>query len=74
MGEGDYIPTGGHGRRYDPAHAAAIKKGGKIAQQIAKKTRAEHQEKEVPQAEEELIKALKELETSPNPKKEEEER
>lgn len=74
MGEGDYLPTGGHRRRYDPAHAAAIKKGGKIAQQIAKKTRAEHQENEVPQAEDELIKALEELETAPNAKKEEEER
>lgn len=58
---------GGHRRRYDPAHAAAIKKGGKLAQQIAKKTRAEHQENEVPQAEEELMQALEELETSPSP-------
>lgn len=66
MGEGDYLPTGGQQRRYDPAHAAAIKKGGKIAQQIAKDTRAQHQAVEVPQAEEELMKELKALESKEN--------
>lgn len=67
MGEGDYAPQGGHRRRYDPKHAAAIKKGGKKAQQIAKDTRVHHQTVEVPQAEEELMKELEELGTSSSP-------
>ncbi len=62
MGEGDFTPAGGHRRRYDPYHAAAIKKGGQKAQKIAKDTRAHHQAVEIPQAEEELMKELEELE------------
>ena len=61
MGEGDFVPQGGHRRRYDPKRAAAIKKGGKRAQQIAKDTRAQHQAIEVPQAEEELLKELEKI-------------
>lgn len=62
MGEGDFTPVGGHRRRYDPTRAAAIKQGGKKAQQIAKATGTHHQVIEVPQAEEELMKELEELE------------
>lgn len=64
MGEGDYMPVGGHRRKADPAHAQAIKKGGEEAERIRKRTIAEHQQKEVPQAENELLKDLKEVENN----------
>ncbi len=64
MGEGDYMPTGGHKRKYDPKHAQAIKEGGKKAQEIAKKTITEHLQKEVPKAEEELLQELTGIENN----------
>jgi len=69
MGAGDYMPSGGHKRKYDPKHAAAIKKGGKKAQKIHKESHAKHQAIEVPQAEEELLAELEELEDMPHDKK-----
>lgn len=69
MGEGDFTPAGGHRRRYDPYRAEAIKNGGKKAQQIAKTTGTHHQVIEIPQAEEELMKELEEMEASPDPSK-----
>ncbi|MBN2306918.1 hypothetical protein JXD20_02940 [Candidatus Peregrinibacteria bacterium] len=55
---GDLMPIGGHKRKADPAHAKAIKEGGKKAQEIARKTTKEHKQVEVPKAEEELLKDL----------------
>jgi hypothetical protein len=61
MGEGDYMPSGGHSRSYDPKHAAKIKEGGKKAQKI-REMGNEHQKKvDVPKAEEELLKDLENL-------------
>jgi len=61
MGEGDFMPSGGHNRSYDPKQAAKIKEGGKKAQKI-REMGNEHQEKvDVPRAEEELMKALEKL-------------
>lgn len=57
----EIVPTGGHHRRYDPKQAKKIKEGGKIAQRIAKETAREHQETEVPKAEEELLDELKKI-------------
>lgn len=62
MGEGDFMPIGGHRRKFDPKHAKQIKEGGKKAQKIAKETTAKHQQVEVPKAEEELLKDLAEVE------------
>ncbi len=69
MGQGDYMPVGGHKRKANPKHAKAIKEGGKKADAIRKKARAHHHQVEVPLAEEELERALEELEANdaPNP-------
>ena len=64
MGEGDHMPIGGHRRKFDPKHAQKIKEGGKKAQKIAKETTQQHQEVDVPQAEEELLQDLKGVENS----------
>jgi len=64
MGEGDYMPTGGHKRKYDPKHAQAIKEGGKKAQKIAKETEAQHLKEDVPKAEENLLQDLEKVENS----------
>ncbi len=48
-------------RRYDPKHAAAIKKGGQKAQKIRKDSSQQHQAVEVPAAEEQLLKDLEAL-------------
>ncbi|MFH0837770.1 MAG: hypothetical protein V1880_00705 [Patescibacteria group bacterium] len=64
MGEGDYMPTGGHRRKADPKHARKIKEGGRKAQKIAKETTSKHLQEEVPLAEEELLKALEEVKNS----------
>ena len=58
MGEGDYMPTGGHKRKYDPKHAQAIKEGGEKAQKIARETEAQHLQEDVPKAEENLLQDL----------------
>lgn len=61
MGQGDFMPIGGHHRRYDPEYAKKIKEGGKLAKIIHEKTTQEHKAVEVPKAEEELMKDLEEL-------------
>jgi len=61
MGEGDFMPTGGHRRKIDPKKIEKIKEGGKKADKIHKKTEAHHHEQEVPAAEEKLLKDLKDL-------------
>ncbi len=61
MGEGDLMPTGGHHRKADPKKIQKIKEGGKKADEIHKKTEAHHEEQEVPAAEEELLKDLKDI-------------
>lgn len=68
MGAGDYLPPA-RGRRYDPKHAAAIKQGGKKAQKIHDESHTHHQSIEVPQAEEELLKDLENLEDLPQNQK-----
>lgn len=61
MGEGDYMPIGGHRKKYDPKHAKKIKEGGRKAQKIAAKSHKHHHEVEVPVAEAQLKKDLAEL-------------
>ena len=61
MGEGDFMPMGGHKRKYDPKHAKKIKEGGKKAQQIAAMSYKHHDEMEVPVADAQLEKDLDEL-------------
>ena len=55
------MPIGGHTRKADPAHAAKIKEGGERARKIAKDSHAQHQAEDVPQAEEELLKDLEQI-------------
>lgn len=62
MGEGDFMPMGGHKRNYDPKHAKKIKEGGKKAQIIQKETTQKHLEEDVPKAEEELLQELESIE------------
>jgi hypothetical protein len=59
---GDLMPIGGHKRKADPAHAKAIKEGGKKARKIAKETTEKHLKEDVPRAEEELLQELQEVE------------
>jgi hypothetical protein len=61
MGQGDYIPTGGHQRKFDPAHAKRVKEGGKKADAIRQKATEHHEKVDVPTAEEELLKDLEEI-------------
>ena len=61
MGQGDFIPTGGHRRKYDPKHAQKIKEGGKRADIIHKKAMEEHKKVDVPAAEDELLKDLEDI-------------
>ncbi|MBU0577923.1 hypothetical protein KJ742_07390 [Patescibacteria group bacterium] len=61
MGEGDYMPRGGHKRKYDPKYAQKVKEGGKRAETIREKTNRHHKAVEVPAAEEELLKDLEEI-------------
>lgn len=61
MGQGDYMPIGGHKRRYDPKYAQKIKEGGKKAEQIRKTSSHHHKSVEIPAAEEELLKDLNNL-------------
>lgn len=63
MGQGDYMPTGGHQRKHDPVHAKQIKEGGIRAQLIHKTSVAKHQEEDIPQAEDELMKELETIDT-----------
>ena len=58
MGEGDFMPSGGHSRKADPARAKKIKEGGKKADAIHQKTEAHHKSEEEPAAESELLKDL----------------
>ncbi|MBN2087006.1 hypothetical protein JW758_01530 [Candidatus Peregrinibacteria bacterium] len=61
MGEGDFMPIGGHRRKYDPAYAKKIKEGGKKAEKIREKATRHHKTIDVPKAEEDLLKDLEEL-------------
>ena len=61
MGEGDFMPIGGHRRKHDPKHAKAIKEGGKKADAIRKKTDLHHKVIEEPIADEQLLKDLENL-------------
>ena len=58
---GDHMPIGGHKRKYDPVHAKKIKEGGKLADKIHKESTAKHKAEDVPQAEEELLKNLEDI-------------
>lgn len=58
MGQGDFMPIGGHRRKYDPKHAQKIKEGGKKADEIRQKAMEEHKKIDIPIAEEELMKDL----------------
>ncbi|MBN1258790.1 hypothetical protein JXA05_03470 [Candidatus Peregrinibacteria bacterium] len=69
MGAGDYMPTGHHRRRYDPKAAKRIREGGKKADAIRQLSVKQHQEHEVPAAEEELQKALEAMENNNNKQK-----
>jgi len=61
MGEGDYMPSGGHSRSYDPKHAAKIKEGGKKAKKIQEMSLEHQKQVDAPKAEEELLKDLEKL-------------
>lgn len=63
MGEGDLMPAGRRRKkRIDPKKLQKIKEGWKKAEKIRQETMAHHEEHEVPKAEEELLKDLKEIE------------
>jgi len=61
MGQGDYIPTGGHRKKADPKHAKDLKKGGKIADTIHQKAEEYHKANDVPIAEDQLLQDLKKI-------------
>lgn len=62
MGQGDYMPAGGHRRKpIDPKRIKEIQEGGKKAGVIRKKADIQHHEHDVPKAEEELLKELKDI-------------
>ena len=58
MGQGDFMPIGGHRRKADPKLIKKIKEGGKKADQIRQKADEHHHAHDVPKAEEELLKDL----------------
>lgn len=58
MGQGDFIPIGGHRRTIDPKRIKELQEGGKKADKIHKEAEAHHKEHDVPKAEEELLKDL----------------
>ena len=62
MGEGDFMPIGGHRRKVDPAHAKKIREGGKIADKIRKESVAKHKTEDIPKAEADLLAALEDME------------
>ena len=61
MGQGDFMPIGGHRKKYDPKHAQKIKEGGKKADAIRQKAMEEHKSVDVPAAEDELLKDLENI-------------
>jgi len=61
MGEGDIMPIGRRRKKADPKHAQKIREGGKKADAIRKKSNEHHKKVEVPIAEEQLEKDLKDL-------------
>ncbi len=61
MGEGDFMPSGGHHRKADPARVKQIQEGGKKADAIHQKTEAHHKAEEEPIAESELLKDLENI-------------
>ncbi|QQR83860.1 hypothetical protein IPJ72_01475 [Candidatus Peregrinibacteria bacterium] len=59
MGQGDFLPIGGHPRKpIDPKKIAKIKEGGKKADQIHQKAVEHHKKIDIPAAEEQLLKDL----------------
>lgn len=60
MGQGDYMPIGGHRRRSDPKHAAQIIKGAEEGNKIHQKANEYHDKVDVPAAEE-VLKELDDL-------------
>ena len=62
---GDFMPIGGHKRKYDPAYAKKIKEGGKLAKKIHDESIARHQEEDIPIAEENLLNDLEQID-NPN--------
>jgi hypothetical protein len=61
MGQGDFMPTGGHYRKADPKQIQKILEGGIKAQVIRKKADEHHKAEEIPVAEDELMKDLKNI-------------
>lgn len=61
MGQGDHMPSGGHRKKHDPKHAQKIKEGGKKADAIRKKADEYHAANDVPIAENQLEKDLKQI-------------
>ncbi len=67
MGEGDYLPKGRHRKKpVDPKKLKAMKEQWKKAPEIREKATRHHKEKEVPKAEEELEKDLKQINNNKN--------
>ena len=62
MGQGDFMPTGGgHQHKADPKRAKKIKEGGKRADVIRQKANEHHEAKEIPYAENQLMKDLEKI-------------
>ena len=55
---GDYMPISHHPRKIDPEQIKKIKEGAKKADEIRKKADAHHHQRDVPAAEEQLLKDL----------------
>ena len=62
---GDHMPGGGHRRKKaTKQQIAKMIEGGKKAQEIERKTRAQHEQEEVPKAEEKLLQDLEGVENT----------
>lgn len=62
MGEGDFQPRGSHRKKaIDPKKLKAMKEQWKKAPKIREEAIQHHKEEEVPKAEEELLKDLKNI-------------
>lgn len=62
MGEGDFMPAGGHSKKVIPGHAQKIIAGGQKAQQIAAVAEKYKREVEAPVADAQLAEDLEKLE------------
>lgn len=61
MSRRELMPSGGHRKKADPKRIKKILEGGKKAEEIRKKAEEYHKAKEVPSAEEQLMKDLKNI-------------